>query len=209
MKKYLSTCMVFFSLLILPVSAVAAGIFIQFDDLSAPSLFTATAPLTNQYALSGVTFEGGGAILNEFSNFGVDPKSGSNFLAFNRNAIMSNGGIPMDPETIVFTQTWKTVSIWAAGGDSTDTFLMEAFGTGGNLVDTASITTQGWSILTVSSGTENIKKVVLTQTAGDGKFVFDDLRATDSSAPVPEPTSLTLLLAGIAGLAGLRSRRRS
>jgi len=139
----------------------------------------------------------------------LSANSGRNFLAFNRGATMGNLGIPTDPETIVFTDLWKTVSIYAAGGDSMDTFLMQAFDSIGSLVGTASITTQGWSLLVVSSETENIRKVVLTQTAGDGTFVFDDLRATDSSAPVAEPASLILLLAGIAGLAGLRSGRRN
>ena len=211
MKKFLSNCMVFFCLLILPVSAVA-DIMISFDELgSAPTTFTSAVPLTTEY--SGVTFSGpraidGGAILDQGSNFGMlSANSGRNFLAFNRGATMGNLGIPTDPETIVFTDLWKTVSIYAAGGDSMDTFLMQAFDSIGSLVGTASITTQGWSLLVVSSETENIRKVVLTQTAGDGTFVFDDLRATDSSAPVAEPASLILLLAGIAGLAGLRPGR--
>ncbi len=212
MKKFLLTCMVFFLLLLLPVGAVA-DIFITFDEAgTAPTSFIEVFPLTS--SSSGVTFSGpvdghGGAILNAGGNFGVPAKSGSNFLAFNRGTTMKNSGIPTDPETIVFTtDLWKTVSIYAAGGNSMDTFLMQAFDSIGSLVGTASVTTQGWSLLIVSSEAENIKKVVLTQTAGDGIFVFDDLRATDSSAPVAEPASFILLAAGLAGLAGLRRGRR-
>ena len=213
MKRFLSTCMVFFSLLVLPAGAVA-DIMITFDERgSAPVKFISAVPLTTEY--SGVTFSGprsldGGAILDQGSNFGsLSAYSGLNFLAFNRQATMNNTGIPTDPETIVFTDLWKTVSIYAAGGNSMDTFLMQAFDSNDNLVGTASVTAQGWSLLTVSSAADNIRKVVLTQSAGDGTFVFDDLSATDSSAPVAEPASLILLLAGIAGLAGLRSSRRS
>ena len=207
MKKLLSTCQVFIALLFLPASAVSADILINFDDFAAPSLFELTAPLTVRYASMGITFEGpatgqGGAILNQSSNFGVNAYSGTNFLAFNRDAY------PKDPETILFDDPWKTVSIYAAGGNSVDTFLMQAFDNIGNLVGTASVTSQGWSLLTVSSEAENIRKIVLTQT-GDNLFVYDDLRATDSSAPVAEPATLFLLVAGIAGLAGLRSGRRN
>lgn len=211
MKKFLSTCMAFFCLLILPVSAVA-DIMISFDELgSAPITFISAVPLTTEY--SGVTFSGpraidGGAILDQGSNFGMlSAHSGRNFLAFNRGATMGNSGIPTDPETIVFTDLWKTVSIYAAGGDSMDTFLMQAFDIDDNLVDAASISTQGWDLLAVS-WEGGIRKVVLTQTGDNNLFVYDDLRATNSSAPVAEPMSLLLLAAGLAGLAGVRSRRR-
>jgi PEP-CTERM motif len=208
MRRFLSTCVVFFSLLVLPAGAVA-DIYITFDEGgSAVVDFVSTVPLTSAYSSSGVTFSGpsagqGGAILNQSGNFGVNAYSGTNFLAFNGTTYATG------PETIVFTDLWKTVSIYAAGGNSINTFLMQAFDSIDSLVGTASVITQGWSLLAVSSEIEDIRKVVLTQTAGDGTFVFDDLRATDSSAPVPEPASLILLLAGIAGLAGLRSGRRS
>ncbi len=55
----------------------------------------------------GVKFRGvgtlnGGAILDECSNFGVTGYSPPNFLAFNCGATMSDGGIPLLPEKIIF-----------------------------------------------------------------------------------------------------------
>ena len=201
------------SLLILPVSAVAAEILITFDEAgSAPLDFASTVPLTAAYSSSGVTFSGpsagqGGAILDEDGGFGVSALSGSNFLAFNRATYAT------DPETIRFDTLWQTVSIFAAGGlepdTEPDTFLMEAFDDSDKKVASISSTyTTDWYLLTLT-WENGIRKIKLTQTAGDGIFVFDNLRATDSSTPVAEPASMMLLVAGLAGLAGLRSRRRS
>ena len=98
-----------FAAVLVPVGR-AEAVLINFDTdasgnaLSAPCFFGATTRLTELYAPLGVHFSGpggndGGAILNECSNFGVNALSSPNFLAFNRSAPMSDGGIPQDPET--------------------------------------------------------------------------------------------------------------
>ncbi|MHC4743633.1 MAG: hypothetical protein ACYS8Z_17090 [Planctomycetota bacterium] len=139
---------------------------INFDDVSAPCVFAETTALREQYAHLGVHFSGpgqldGGAILNMCGGFGVNARSGENFLAFNRGAGMSDEGTPSDPETIEFDVLMENVSIYAAGGVSQDTFTMDAYDALGNLIDTDQVVTIGWAELSVSSQA-GIRSVVLT-----------------------------------------------
>jgi hypothetical protein len=161
-------------------SAAAQTTTITFDTnasgapLSAPCVFVQTAPLTELYASLGVHFSGpgaglGGAILNQCGSFGIPARSGTNFLAFNRNTYAD------DPETISFDAPQRTVTIF--GGDRTATQLTMVAFRGPVQVDMATTTAPpgGYSELTVASG-HGIDRVVLTATAND--FVFDDLSFT-------------------------------
>jgi hypothetical protein len=167
---------------------------IDFDDLTAPCVFRDTTALRERYSASGVHFSGpgqdGGAILDMCGGFNVDARSGRNFLAFNRESAMSDGGLPADPEIIEFDLLMAYVSVYAAGGYNEDTFRMDAYDELGGLIDTATVTTQTWAELSVSSPA-GISRIVLTQT-GDEAFVYDDL----SFQPIPEPTTLLLLAFG-------------
>ena len=185
---------------------------IDFDDAVAPYLFMNAVALTEAYAGLGVHFVGpggkdGGAIIDQDGNFSVDARSGRNFLAFNRNSQMSDGGVPQDPETILFDSLMGEVSIYAAGGVRADTFTMEAYDAADVLVDTDTITTQDWGLLSVSSA-GGIRKVVLAQTADDDAFVYDDLSFTSLSPVVPAPGAIVLGMLGT-GLVGWLRRRRS
>jgi len=196
------------AILCLPAQ-VFGGIFtINFDDASAVAFFASTTRLTDHYAPLGVHFQGpggndGGAILNQDANFGVNALSGRNFLAFNRNAHMSDDGIPKDPEKIVFDTSVSEVSIYAAGGWAVDTFTLQAYNASDVLLDTDSIATQSWGKLAVSSA-DDIKYVVLEERGGS-YFVYDDLTVTCAAVPVPGA-----ILLGALGLscAGWRLRRR-
>lgn len=205
---------------------------------SAPTTFAFASPLTQLYAPMGVHFAGpdafsGGVILNDgsafgFADFGVTAHSGSNFLAFNRNATYGPpfpifsfpGGSASDPETISFDAPQSQVSIWAAGGWLPHNFQMQAFDAGGNLLATDTLITQGWSQLTVSGS--GIASVVLTETGGPwDAWVYDDLSFTaDAGGGVtgvvdpsgdpkgaPEPAGLVLLGLGGLGFAGWLRRR--
>jgi hypothetical protein len=166
---------------------------INFDDVSASCVFVQTIHLSEQYFSLGVHFQGpggndGGAILNQCGNFGVPAASGVNFLAFNRNALLSDGGVPKDPETILFDYLMTDVSIYATGGDRPSTFTMQAYNSVNILVDTDTITTADWGPLSVSWA-GGIKYVILQEIGGDNVFVYDNLSFT----PVPEPVTLLLL----------------
>src|SRR3954451_24353080 len=91
---------------LVPTGSVRAG-FITFDvdaagnPITAPTTFAEATALTDLYASLGVHFRGpggnnGGAILND-ANFAVKALSGRNFLAFDRTALLANGGTPTDP----------------------------------------------------------------------------------------------------------------
>jgi len=173
---------------------------INFDDVTAPCSFAETTHLSEQYAPLGVHFHGpggndGGAILNQCGNFGVPAASGVNFLAFNRDVLWPNGGVPKDPETILFDYLMTDVSIYAAGGFNPGTFTMRAYNSANTLVDSDTITTTNWGPLSVSWAA-GIKYVILQEIGGDNAFVYDNLSFT----PIPEPTTLLLLSLGAAVL---------
>jgi hypothetical protein len=197
---------------LLALSSVAQGVSINFDTnaggapLPNGGAFGGELPLTNLYSSLGVNFSGptagnGGAILDQSGNFGVNARSGTKFLAFNRGSSMSNGGIPTDPETLTFSALQQSVSIYASGGDSNATFVMNAYNAVGGLVATNTVLAPsgGYGLLGVSFA-GGIKSVVLTS-ATDPTFVFDDL----SYSTVPEPASM---LASSAVLSLCARRRR-
>ncbi|WP_322731297.1 hypothetical protein [Nostoc sp. ChiQUE01b] len=187
-------------------SAEAATINFDTDasdnPINALDLFVNTTRLADLYAPLGVDFSGsggndGGVILNQSGNFDIDARSGLNFLVFNRDARLSDGGVPTDPETITFNTLLNSVSIFAASANDTATFTLEAFDRNNLLVGSNTITTQPstYSQLSVSSASGNISRIVLTS-RDDNYFVYDDLSFT----PVPEPSSvLGTLTFGVLG----------
>lgn len=195
-------------------SAEAATINFDTDangqSINAPPSFINTTRLTELYAPLGVHFSGpggnnGGAILDETGNFGVSARSGSNFLAFNRSATLSDGGVPRDPETINFDTLLNRVSIFAASGFGTNTFKLEAFDMNELLVGSDTITTQPgtYDQLSVSSASGDISRIALSA-GSDKAFVYDNLSYT----PVPEPSSVLGTLAfGVLGTGYMLKRK--
>jgi len=186
--------------------SASAGV-VTFDELGArPSSFIDVNPLRNEYA--GLRFSGpsaldGGAILDQAGNFGINARSGRNFLAFNRLAVatMKNGGQPIDPETIEFLSApVLSVEIYCYS-KSAATFKMDGFDNMGALVTTSSTSFGAdWVKLSITSKTP-IAKITLTETKGrDNNWIFDDLSFT----PVPAPMSAGVLVLGLAAV----SRRR-
>lgn len=198
--------------------ALGATINFDFDalgnPLSAPNVFSQTTRLSEFYAPLGVHFSGptpseGGAILDQAAGFGVNARSGSNFLAFNDTGAFASGFRAKGPETITFDRLMQSVSIFVAGGANPITGLpasinptLEAFDADGLLVASYSTSVSGglWGYLSVS-WSAGIKSVRL---ADGAVFVADDLAFTEVPQ-VPEgntvPTPQTLwggaLLAGV------------
>jgi hypothetical protein len=215
-RLFWSTTVVAASIALWSASARAQTTTINFDvnsngiPIAAPSLFAETTRLTTLYSPLGVTFSGpggnnGGAILDEGGNFGVNARSGRNFLAFNRVVAMSDGGFATDPETITFAVPEQTVSIYAAGGNTTDTFVMNAFDATNSLVGTSTVSSQQFALVSTTAG-GGITHVVLTQT-GDSIFVYDDLSFTAMPNSQPEPAGVSVL--GIGAAMALVRRRRA
>jgi hypothetical protein len=159
-----------------PSSLPAGATFINFDDDSAPCLFRDTVRLTDKYVGLGVIFEGpggndGGAILNECGNFGVSGHSSPNFLAFNRDATMSDGGVPRTPETMHFNPPVSEVQL-LVGSREPGTFTVEAYNQNDVLVDSTQVPIVSSATLVSVSGI-GITRVVLEDTSR--YFVIDDL----------------------------------
>ncbi len=184
---------------------------ITFDEFGLqPTFFSGANPLRNEYAGLGVSFTGpgpddGGAILDKSGNFGVNPLSGDDFLAFNRvttGVTMLNGGRPFDPETVTFANPTSAVSIFASAGFFTGVFVMSAFDSSNNLLgmDVKTTAVGQWNQLSFSSST-NINHITLTEVSSARSFVYDNL------STVPEPATMAVLGLGAAAL--IRRRKRS
>jgi hypothetical protein len=207
---------------VISIADSAKAVTINFDTdaagnaLSAPSLFFQATPLTNLYSSLGVTFSSstgvnnGGAIIDDFGNFGVNALSGTNFLAFNRLATLSNGGVPTDPEVLSFSTAINNFSIFASGGVANATFQLQAFDISNTLLGATTINTLAgaYGSLNFTSGSYNIAKVTLTQTSGASYFVYDDLsfNAQSSATAVPEPFTIIGTLIG--GTTAIRMRKK-
>ncbi len=184
-------------LLGLAVSAEATTIQVDFEGGDAPCGFQEAAALRTLDAAPGLTFGAGagfdgGAVLDGCANFGIVPRSGDHFLAFNRAGDYLDGGRATDPQSLGFEDSAARVSIWASGGLSETSFLMEAFGTGGTPLgsDSVIVAIGAWGLLEIDAA--GIRFIRLTEIGGDNSFVFDDL----SYDTVPEPA--TGLLIGLA-----------
>jgi hypothetical protein len=195
-------------LVLLPVAFAGS---IDFET-GAPAGFAQTTALTNAYAALGVTFSGpgandGGAILDQLGNFGVSAHSGVDFLAFNNGATLNGGGVPRGPETILFSAPVFNVGLWVGGESSGSTYTLEAFDASSSSLGSAIVTPGSgqWSQLSID--TANISRLVLSF---DRTYaVVDDLTWNGNESGVPEPSTLALLGAGIAVLAGTARRRRA
>lgn len=95
------------------VVEVESGSPIDFDAEEAPCTFDEAVPL-QQYG--DVTFEGGGAVLNECGNFGVSGYSAPNYLAFNCTSLLADLSIPQLPETLVFPNDVRGLSLRIGSG---------------------------------------------------------------------------------------------
>lgn len=155
----------------------ALAIAINFDDVSAPCVFEQTTALRNQYAGLGVVFSGpgakdGGAILDECGNFSVVGQSSPNFVAFNNTALMQDGGIPVGPERMDFSEDVSSVQV-AVAGPQGGVATLSAFSAANVLLATDAINVSN-SMQGLVVNAPGIRYVVLG-VQGAGIWVFDDL----------------------------------
>jgi hypothetical protein len=162
-----------------PGPAPAGSVIIDFDDLPQPPVFLETTALRDEYAGLGVTFSGpnpldGGAILDQESNFVVSGYSAPNFLAFNCDSHLSDGGIPTAPERLTFSSLVSFVGINVGSFASLgDVLTMEAFNDNDQLVDTNSVVLQP-DLLPLTVAGDGIRYVVIGQVP-PCVWVADDL----------------------------------
>lgn len=122
---------------------------------------------------------------------------------------MMDGGIARDPETITFDTLATNISIFAAGGQSTKTFLLQGFDAGGALVASDMMTTQGWAELEIDwlLGIKSIRLSVMIDPSDHSRaFVFDDLSV--DFVPEPATTSYLLCAAALGVASRLRKKNR-
>jgi hypothetical protein len=148
----------------------------NFDNVSAPCLFSDTAPLggLEQSAFFWAPKPNGGAIVNECGNWGIDAHSPPNFLAFNTSANFS-AGVPKTPELIFVGKTSKSkVSLWISCGDNPSSPVgVVAFGNSGVLGLVTARPNDTWQQVTI-----NAEGIVAIGLVGDPAYlIVDDIQA--------------------------------
>jgi hypothetical protein len=105
--------------------SLTGGGITNFDNVNAPCDFDETTPLLGleQFAVFFAPAPNGGAILNECGNFGINPLTPPNFLAFNNTSAYLSGGIPRTPELIFMGKNKTAVSLWLSGGSMSGFFM--------------------------------------------------------------------------------------
>lgn len=200
---------------LLTVAVPAHAVLINFDDTTAPALFSDAQPLTSA---GGVTFSGTGAVLNEDSDFMVTGYSGLNFLAYNSEAFigpLANDVMSQAFDVFTFSTPLSAFSFMVGSGltgpPPSVGRMVEARAFSGNmLLDMRTITLTS-ALQTVFLRGPGITRVTLTGNVGmDDEgigFVVDNLDTAPAGNNVPEPASLVLLGSALAGM--FVSRRRA
>jgi len=196
-----------------PVLGSAPGVSIDFDhdafgaSLVANSVFWESQPLTNQYSPLGITVGGpapgdGPAILDQGGNFGVNARSGRNFLAFNTTSVYARFGVPRDPVDFSFSSAISSFEIYVSGGYGATSFSLEAFDLHGQLLgfQNAPGPSGAYAPLTFAS-TQPIARIRISETGNRTDFVMDDLTFT----PVPEPAAMVMTASGLLAIVRLRA----
>jgi hypothetical protein len=169
-------------------------------ETDAPPFFFETTPLTTLYSGLGVIFSGfggiPGSILDQSGSFGIPPRSGKDFLAFNTfNGIFG--------ETISFTTPVSTFGLFVGSGLA-GTYVADAYDVLNNLIGTSVASPAGAAYGELSVATAGISYVTIS--ASPSYWVADDL---SFSSAVPEPSTWAMMLIGFTGIGFMAYRRKS
>jgi hypothetical protein len=164
-------------------TAQAEGItFISFDDVPASCAFAEVTALRGRYSavkFTGPAAKDGGAVLDNCAGFGIAPRTGSRFLAFNKAIALSDDGVPRGPETMRLVTHPKVIEIWVStgGSETTGTFTLKGKYKGKTVqAASVSVTAQGWNRLRVKNK-KGLTQAVLSSSVS--VWVADDLTLTD------------------------------
>ena len=182
-------------------------------ERSAPCVFLQAEPLGNEYTPAGPAFHtsipaAGGAVIGQCGNFGVNARSGTDFLAFNNEATLINGNTPAGPEAIRFSVPVANISLYVGGTQTGPSYSMDIYDFNTVLIGTVSGTPQIGQWIPLTYNASNIGLALLSYTTN--LAVVDDLSwdnpVTAIDNPVPEPATMAWTAAALALLA-LRRRQ--
>lgn len=160
---------------------------------------------TGPFVTYGVSFQaasgaymfqpGGGSLL------------GTGGAAFNTNGLFPN---PNNDLTLLFGSAISRfgMNFGTGSGVSLLSAVVSAYDGSGSLVESASFTNFENAFLGFDFSAP-VSKIVIDRTDGSGYFTFIDNVRFVKSTPVPESSSLALLLAGLVGLFGIRKRKNA
>ena len=160
------------------IAPLLSATLINFDDITSSCLWSdGHDALRDEYAHLGVTFDGpglfdGGAVMDECGGWGVTGHSSPNFLAFHTTAALNNGGRPIPPETITFSEPQTHVQINAGSGPVTDNVTLTCYNSVPALVGSDTITLAS-AMQTLSVQGSGIVNCEIDSVAD--YFVLDDL----------------------------------
>jgi hypothetical protein len=173
-------------------------------ETGAPCCFVDTTPLTTLYSGLGVTFSGiggpPGSILDQSGGFGINARSGVDFLAFNTEFGTGTG------DQISFSSPTSNFVLYVGDGTSAS-YTATAYNTLSQQIGTTTVTPAGGVYGELSLGFSDIAYVNVT--SANGVWVADDLSFnTITTTATPLPAALPLFAGGL-GVIGLMGRRRT
>ncbi|MEA2640478.1 MAG: hypothetical protein QOF51_1872 [Chloroflexota bacterium] len=161
---------------------------INFDDIAGACSFGTANPLRSEAQGAGLTFAGGGAVLNQgCTGFGVTGFSGTNFLVFSPSQTLQDSSHPSLPETVTFPSAASQVSIRVAGTGGVAVTLTARDGNG-TVVATSNPLSLSTAMQLLSVSGVGIRSVTLSTTSASYLIQADDLSWTAAAAPTATST---------------------